>query len=177
MDSEKFAVDLAQLAPSLEELKSLGLNKRESEDFRRNYQCIARKSPLAIDGSDNLLLLLRGWDASNIQIGTVGFLKVPLKKGDGLVVGDYEGSPILMDADGEVYVENVDSRHSVLHAARDGTCFLDALMLAAQFFDKCRRGTTKIGDDRAAEEAAKECAVAAGGKKYFRFYRKLLGVS
>jgi hypothetical protein len=59
--------------------------------------------------------------------------------------------------------------------AENGSKFLDALIPAAEFLEKCGLGIIDLDDRSSARQAALQCAALAGGDDYLQFYSVMLG--
>jgi len=105
----------------------------------------------------------------------VQFRKNPQPVTRGWQIGEFEADDLILDASsGEIIVLSIETIDYVMwRCAKDGSSFLGALALAAQFYEKCahedQHGTVVHA------QALDECIIAAGGHVYANFYRTLLG--
>jgi hypothetical protein len=176
MNASDFVSILAAAAPSIEDYKKVGLTASEAKDFRNAYFCQPRKSPLAIEESNELFALMNRWNSGTIEIGMVCLANAPEKMSQGVQVGVAEEDPIVIHADDELAVHELGSpKHVLWRVARSPDSFLQALAIATKFLSD--RSVEKISyeDLQAAKDVAQQCAKAAGGKPFYDFYSMLLG--
>jgi hypothetical protein len=178
MELETFVKELAAAAPSAADLERCGLSTEQARIFIKSFLCVKREHPLsATNGSDQLLELLRQWDLSKVEIGMMRFPNPPTERSGKLCVGCVEVDPLVILPDtGEVVVYELGTKeHLLCHVAKSGSKMLDAMVIAARFLEKCAVGTIDFDNYEAALSVALECASAAGGDRYLKFYKMLLG--
>lgn len=178
MEAKDFVLSLAQAAPEASELAHLGLPEKEQHEYLKSYDCLLRKQPLPEFGSsDQLLELLRHWDLSQVEIGLLQFPEEPNEEAEFIQVGFVEADPLVMLRNsGELVVQEFGTkRHQLWPVAKNGACFLDALLIAARFLGQCGIGSITQDDYELTDAAAEACAAAAGGDRYLDFFKMLLG--
>ena len=179
MKANEFVKRMLAAKPTKEALLRAGRSSSFINQFLKSYECTKRHSPLKITpvaGSEEVIELFNQWNPGGIDIAGIEFLPEPVSTPRGIQIAREEIHPLLISPDGEIIVEEEGTKgHRLSEAAKSGNDFLDALVLAAVFFGK--RGTGEIDheDLNATSSAARDCATAAGGNKYQRFYRNLLG--
>lgn len=178
MDLDTFVKQLADAAPSLDDLVKIGLSSEEADEFISSFRCVRRRPPATSpEGEDVLLSLLRHWDLTRVEIGMVRFPDVPSGEAGKLVVGLVEADPLVMlSHDGEIVVHELGTQeHLLWRVAINSEAFLKAFLVAASFLGKQAVGKIDFDDCEAAASVAAQCAFTAGGDNYLDFYRMLLG--
>ena len=177
MEPDRFVEDLSQLAPTVSDLEEKGLSPDGARRFVKMFFCIKREHPLTtIPGTDKLLELLRNWDLTDVHIGMVCFPEPPVIHKGKIEVGQFEADPLMMNSDtGEIRVEEfgIEPEFVLWPVARNGSGFLDALILAKRFAKE--RGDADPTDYVTHHAVAARCAAAAGGDEYLDFYKVLVG--
>jgi len=178
MLASDFVKQLADAAPSEEDLLRVGLTIAESQAWRESHFFRRREVPLQLAESNELLALMKEWHTGHVQIGMVGLFEEPVTTQRGVQVGEVEVDPlIVLNTTGEVICEDFESDgHLLWQVAQSADGFLDALIVAARFLQSRAVGRTDFNDFTAAETAAEHCASFAGGSHYLAFYWMLLGV-
>jgi hypothetical protein len=173
---DDFAMQLASVAPSSDELKSLGLSHSHVKRFINSFICTKRDSNFETGRTIPILDLLNGWTAEKIEIGMVRLLGEPVRRKEGIQVGLVEADPLFINSEGEVEVRELGATEHVLwNVAQNGDSVLDALLIAANFLGKRAISKIDFDDLRLARQTATDCALAAGGLRYLPFYLMLLG--
>ncbi len=180
MKAIDFVKAMTAASPAKSALEALGMDSDSIEDFVKSYKCTGRKAALKLKssrGSEDLIELFNRWDPSAVTIGMIQFLETPLDTPRGRQIGVDESQPLLISpGDGEIIVEEEGTGgHRLSEVAKDGNSMLDALVKAVSFLSKRAVGEVAFEDFDAAKIAARDCAIAAGGDKYLRFYYYLLG--
>lgn len=178
MNVAAFLKQLAEAAPSPSDLESSGFTSEQSAEFIKSYHCVRRdRPPPEPSGSDPVLVLLRNWDLSTVEIGVVRFPGPPSQRSGKICIGCVEADPlVLLPNGGEIVVHELGTvDHQLWRVARNGSTVLDALVLAARFLGKRVVGAIALENHEAARLAALQCASAAGGEAYMDFYKMLLG--
>lgn len=177
MDVESFKKALEEAKPSIETLIRNGLSWDDAVEFRASNEVRDRDHPERISLPDRTLSeLFSRYDVSKIEVGMIQFYKNPQPVSRGWQIGEFEADDLILDAgSGEIIVLSIEAIDYVLcRCAKDGSSFLAALVLAAQFYEKCaendQHGTALH------MRAFEACTAAAGGDIYSGFYKMLLGV-
>jgi len=176
MRAEDFTERLAASAPTVQQLRSVGLSTDEAAVFAGSYHAKARPDTAAKAFADPLLDWVSRFDVREIEIGMMSF--GPLAPKDSVwEIGRVETDPIVVDrASGEVEVrDSQPTGRTLWKCARNGEAFLEAALLAAAFLARCAYDA-QLSEDAAKRRAtAADCARAAGGSEYESFYLMLLG--
>ena len=178
MELGTFVKALAEAAPSVPELEKCGFSKDQAQDFAKSFLCVKRERPLpVVSGSDQLLVLLREWDLSKVEIGMMRFPDPPTERSGKMCVGCVEADPlVILPSTGEIAVQELGTKEHLLWlVAKSGSALLDAVVIAARFLAQRTVGTIDFDDYKAARSIALECATAAGGDRYLDFYKMLVG--
>lgn len=176
MNADEFAEGLTRCAPSLNDLRRGGFSENFCQKLRDSFIPRWKGDTEPADQNPLVDFVLR-YDASKIEIGGVRFGE--LKKDDNgcMCFGKEEADPLLIDAQtGEIFLEELGSDgHILCWCAADGESFLDAMLRAACFLEKCLVNS-KLGQNQiTSRQVAEECVNLAGGEKYSTFYYALLG--
>jgi len=171
----EFARSLADAAPSVAALQSVGLSRAGAMNFREGFLSSKREAPLGISASDEIRKLMNEWDVSHVEIGLVRLLGSPIPLEHGAQVGVVETDPlVVLSGSGELLVEELDTNGHVLwHVAENSGRFLEAILAAAKMLGDRAIGAVDYDDMEAARRDAQECAKLAGGAKYLDFYLML----
>lgn len=175
MKAEQFVERLEALAPAITDLQKVGLNKDEAIAERKTYHCDKRTKPLSLPSSNEVVALLTGWNAGQIEIGMIRLFDEPVQVNGGLQIGLVEADPLVITDEGEMIVYERDSQHILWRVAQSPDSFLDALVIAADFLTKTGIDIIDFEDIDAAKQASNSCAEAVGGSNYTQFYLMLLG--
>lgn len=178
MIAEEFVRKLSSVAPPIESLLEIGLSETEAESFRDRYVCKPKSIPLPLIASNEILDLVIQWDVNLMEIGMVRLLDTPsIHRGSGIQIGFVEADPLVMlDTSLELVVEELGTTgHILWKSAQSPGQFLDALLVAANFFSKRTVGVVDFDDSETAKTTADECASIAGGDEHIDFYYMLLG--
>lgn len=180
MEPDVFVEKLKALAPSASDLEKSGFSREEAARLVESFICVKRKCPLPIlNGSDQLLQLLRQWDLSKVEIGMIRFPEPPTQVEEKVFIGSVEADPMVIQCStGEIAVQESGTKEHVLWpVAKNGSMLLDAMLIAARFLEMRGSGEIDFDDDNAAQSVALECAAATGGNAYLDFYKMLLGAA
>ena len=180
MKAEEFVKQLSLAAPSVDDLDKAQFPSSLVDNLTKSYICVSRKSPIKLGtstGNKDLDDLFSGWHLGEISISTIEFFDKPKNVASGVQIGIEEAEPLLASSsNGEIFIEEAGTGgHRLSDVAENGGKFLDAMLIVACFFSK--RATKEISyeDFAAAKIAASDCATAAGGDKYLRFFMNFLG--
>lgn len=179
MKPEEFIERLAGASASTAEMKKADCSPAIIDRFVKSRTCTRRKRPLSrtpMKGSEDLVKLFNEYDLNLLSIAGLDFLGEMIETPRGLQIGKEEGQPILIAPDGEIVLEEEGAGgHRLAEIAKNGTAFLDAIIIMAKFSSDRLIEKIAFDDFAAAQAAARECAKAAGGEKYLRFYWSRLG--
>ena len=175
MKAEQFVERLEALAPAITDLQKVGLKENEAIAERKTYHCAKRAKPLSLPDSNEVVALLTGWNAGQIEIGMIRLFDDPVQINEGLQIGLVEADPLVITGGGEMIVYETNSQHILWRVAQNPDSFLDALIIAADFLTKTGIDIIDFEDIDAAKQAANSCAAVVGGSDYTQFYLMLLG--
>ncbi len=176
MDPKAFKAALEAIKPNFETLIREGLSRDFALELISSFEVRDRAHMEQNSLHDTTLSeLFSRYDVLTIEIGMARFYKNPTPVRRGWQIGQVEADDLILDAgSGEIIVLSIDAiDHVMWRCAKDGSAFLAALALAAQFYEECdddQRGTAVH------MQAFEACTLAAGGAPYSNFYRMLLGV-
>jgi hypothetical protein len=172
MRAATFVKELAKAAPSEDDLRAAGFSQVETEAFIASYKCIPRETnPSDNNGQDEVLILLRHWDTSRVEVGIVTFLNQPYEENGKTYIGYVEQDNLVVLSNGEVVVEELgNSDHILWRVAVNGAHLLEALAVAARFSKDCMVTGDDAIDVSKVQVMAKRCSDAAGGPRYEKFF-------
>ncbi len=175
MEANDFANELWLCAPQADILMNSGLAIAEAEAFRQYYKF--QKKQIPVMHSNPLISLISQYDGSSVEIGGIRFRNSLLERERIWEVGWEEIDPLIIDQfTGEVRIEEANTEgHILWHCAMTGSHFLDALLPTACFLGKCSYDFKLFQDQEAKCKQSEICAELAGGHRYLRFCRSLLG--
>ncbi len=177
MDAESFKKALEEAKPSIEALMRDGLSWDDAMDITASWEVrdrTHREQNLLPDRT--LSELFSRCDVSKIEVGMVRLHKNPEPVRRGWQIGQVEADDLILDINsGEIIVLSIDAvDHIMWRCARNGSSFLSALALTAEYYGKC--AINDLHGKEAQKHAFEACTLAAGGPSYSNFYRMLLGV-
>jgi hypothetical protein len=166
-------------SPSESELKNLGLSNEDSRELIGSFMIEHRKNvDVAGDKNDVASTFFRLFDPSMLEVGMVRFSASPIKNDNGLIVGQVEADPLIIDSStGQVYVDDLTTPGRRLWVCSDNfEHFLSALIPAAMYLGRCLADGSVRSDKNLLANSLRECIASAGGDEYAAFYSMLLGV-
>jgi len=173
-----FAARLKMLSPSKEDMIKKNLPEDFVDNFLQRYICIKRTSFKRPSFLDNTLLnLVSNFDCSKIEIGIISFLPEFVEKPSFYYVGNAEQDIIVLDKT-FLSVNVVDAfypDHIIWKCASNAENFLEALLVAADFFTSRVKDTSLLTNESYTLERASICSEIAGGDAYLKFYKMLFG--
>lgn len=176
MLAETFIKKLEENAPSLEDLKKIGLNEKEAEKFISKYFG-TEKSFYQNVYRDELLRLVNNYDLKNVEVRMISFYEKIEQDIKFFYIGKAEVDLLVVNkSTGEVQIYEFDSSdHLLWDCAANGAKFLDAIMHSVPFSIKCIFDDDLWNNNKVILEIALECAEIAGGDKYADFFKVYLG--
>jgi len=177
MDLEQFRELLQKSAPNQDQLSSIGLSKKEVQEFLRSFQLVKRDAIFKPSSGGIVEHFFTTYDPAKIEIGMVTFLSGPATKLNYVIIGKVESDPLVIDkSSGLVSVVDLASPSTVLWSCADSfSQFLDALIPAADFLGKCIISDDTRDNCALLESVIEKCTSLAGGPSYDSFYRMLIG--
>jgi hypothetical protein len=176
MTADEFSRELRSLAPSVEELRKLGMTPDGIERYREGYFC-SRVS--TSDTEDLLLDLCSNFDVSTVGVGTIAFCQLREFDSDYWQVGECESDPVVVPKLGGLVSirdhENLKRQCAV--CAKNSEGFLAALLEAEKFLSQCPFYPEKRAQGQQRFVVLDRCVLLAGGKEFRKFYRGVLGIN
>lgn len=178
MKAEEFVQKLAELAPSVEQLISMGITRIDTE--RQSYFALKKlgKSDSESKYTDELFRLANDFNLENVEIASITFFKDIKEFRNFYIFGKADLDLLSLNKDnGEIVTLDYTAECSIMYeCALDGNKFLDALSEAAKYFELCGRDDSVYEDNNFAKSEALRFANLAGNpERYYPFYSLLLG--
>ena len=180
MNSKDFVFELNSLSPSKEEFALLGYDTNMIDTRLKSYECTKYISP--IDRSfdlfdDSILTLLSSYNCSNIEIGQISFNREIIETKNYYIIGIMEIDLLILNKITlEIQIiDYVDHDNVMYNCASNSASFLSAILLCAEFFSKRVKNPKLAMDIDFTAKYLLFCVEKAGGEKYSKFYKVLLG--
>lgn len=177
MNIDNFVLKLRKLKPSRESFERLGYPPDLIEKRTMAYECLQLRSKKKSNVSNEILDLLYSYDCSNIEIGIVSFTNNVQEEENFFIIGSAE-SDLLTLSKITLEVNVVDCQDLdwiIWPCASNGEFFLNAILLAAEFFSMRVDNPSLSDNHKFTHKYVLQCVDAAGGDKYEEFYKTLLG--
>lgn len=158
--------------------RQAGLSSKDVKDFKKKYIPLKKKKTNKKDVpfNDPILSLMAAYDVTKVSIGMVEFNKKIEYDGDLIIFGNFEVDRMAINCvTGEVLVLDEMSDKVMWRCAVNGDTFLDALIYIGKFLEKRSVDDGLYEDEKANLKIAKACSKIAGGAKYMKFFRMMLG--
>lgn len=178
MNHLQFIEQLAGIPLPDEAYKQVGLSSKYIKDIKKNYIPLNKKVTNKKDvPPDNAILsLMAAYDMSKVSIGMVEFNKKIEHDDDLIIFGKFEVDRMAIDrVTGEVLVLDETSDKIMWRCAQNGGAFLEALIYIGKFLEKRVVDDNLYEDEKANLKIAKTCSEIAGGVKYLKFFKMMLG--
>lgn len=178
MKAEEF-VDKLKLIPSKERvefLKEKGLPNDFIEEYLQSY--FFKDGPKNLPDDDPIITLVSNYDGETVKIGMITFDIDPEEDLEYYYFAQFEADLLAINKNSKTIemVEYGTDRHVLSKCALNSSKFLDAILEAAIFMEKCAYDDDLYNDEKLKSEIAEECAKLAGSKtEYQDFYKILLG--
>ncbi|MDO7852095.1 hypothetical protein [Hymenobacter convexus] len=179
MTCHEFAHQIATTAPGYSDLLALGLKDASAARMIAEYQVHPRAAELQVQFpiNDEINYLINTYDVSNLKIGMVEFMDVPVNHGNFLHFAIVELDLMLLSITGEVLVVDWQQfDHIMWRCAVDGEHFFEAMVIISQFLTLTMLDDANYNNEKLALSVADSAAKAAGSAAYLSFYQMLLGV-
>lgn len=176
----EFIEKLKKIPLKYEDYKKLGL----ADDYIMNgiikkFTFINRRKrdEVLIKGDDPVVLLISEFDVSMVGIGMISFNE-KLEVNNGLILfAKLEVDDLAISQLTNEIVLVAESTEEILYyCASNSANFLEALIFIGAFLQKRSVNDFLFEDEQTNISIAEECSELAGGEKYFRFYRMMLGI-
>jgi hypothetical protein len=179
MDADSFVSRLRAAAPAPALLRERGLSRPEIEFILASFVVRPKEAGPAARAADPLLDLVSRYDASGVTIGALHFAAGADVREEGVVVGFVEEEafedPLLIEAvQGKIEIREATAIERLIRrCARNGGCFLDATIRAAEHFTERIKDMKLAEDVKVLRAVSEECARFAGGLEFAPFYEGL----
>ena len=176
MNTELFTRELRLLAPTKEDFEQYNVPESYISDYIKRYTCRPREGGDIINGN-GVLDLLRMYDCSGVGIGNISFLYEIQDSQDFYQLGEVDLDIVVLNKITlEVEVRDHDDiSHVIWRCAQNGYCFLDALLVCAQYLQSIFKNPSLEEDNKYALSMVTLSSEKAGGNQYIEFYKMLLG--
>ncbi|RYY34865.1 MAG: hypothetical protein EOP46_12000 [Sphingobacteriaceae bacterium] len=172
----EFVEQLKSIEIPVEYYKEAGLNSEFIEEMIQRYNPPLKTCPMSFQyGDDEVIKLLKTYDAGKIEIGMVQFAPELAEVQNGIYIGKFEADELIIDKfSGEILCYEYGIDHLLWPCASNGSMFLRALAEVARFLEKRAQDDALYNNDELGYEVAKYCCKLAGGSKYCDFYTTML---
>jgi hypothetical protein len=142
MIADEFVMELARMAPSLEELLALGCPEVAASERIAAFEAKPRLTSDATPADDPLLDLIGRYDTTTLEIGLMAFnqyglryYRAALLAQRQVIVALYEVDPVAvcLDSGNVIQVDHAEPSYTMARWARDGGAFLEAILKWAAF--------------------------------------------
>lgn len=178
MTAAEFVTALKEIPIDVDSLRNLGVSEKYIEDKINNFRLAKKVNTQLSEGYyDNPILdLLTNYDCSYLKIGMIEF-KDTIDTEDYIFFGKFEIDDLAIHRiSGEIVMFELGLDHILYYCSGSGERFLDAILIAAEFLNKRSVDDNLYQDEQLNIKMAEECGDAAGGEKYYDFYRMMFGV-
>lgn len=179
MEPNEFVSALEKLAPEKRVLLASDYPDDEADEFVKSFTCVPRNTPLDFEShGDALLELIKGWDVSGVEIGSLSFLPEPTIVRGTVEVGAIEADALIFRPSTRDFalVDHDDGERVLCKVSGSGESLLKALLCIAGFYAKTAVDEIDIDDESAALGIKSECIRLLGGEEFETFCTTLLGV-
>lgn len=178
MTAEEFVTALRKIPIEVDLLRTRGLTDDDIKLLKGSYQATWKNKAIDVASTENPILeLVLNYDCSQLRIGMIEFYETIKETEDSIFFGQFEIDELAINRiSNEIVLFELGLDHIICYCASNGSNFLDAILIAAEFLNK--RGVNKkmYNDEQLNIQMAEECGEAAGGEKYYGFYRMMFGV-
>lgn len=177
MNEIEFVEQLRDVPFSHEVYSKIGLDKDYIIERISTYNPIEKKSNQNTCIDDPLVRLVTDYDVSSTEIGMVWFGSKVTETDNYFYVGKFEVDFLCVSRfSKEVVVLSFEDPLTIAYlCAQNSFLFLEAMIVAAKFLEKCGIDESLYNDQKAICSMAENCAELSGGEKYLDFYKVLLG--
>jgi hypothetical protein len=178
MKADKFVTQLRKVFVDVQAHKDKGFSKEDIEKLLKSYYATGKPvlSSSVTFKEDPVLDLVQNYDATSLEIGMVTFLEKIEEERDYLSFGKFEiDDLVIKKSTGNILMLGEGKDHVLYPCAQNGDKFLDALLIAANFFEMRSMDDVLYEDQQLTCQLAIECSEIAGGVEYEDFYKMFLG--
>ncbi len=162
---------------TIEVYKTMGLDDDFITEYLNNYKfkILGRNKEYC----DPIKNLVNNYDGSTVTLGMITFNIDPEEDEDYYFFGCFEVDYLVINKNLKTIemLEYGEQDHVLCKCASSSSRFLEAILLAAQFAEKCGSDEVLYNDKDANILVIEECASLAGGDEYIDFYKMMLGYS
>lgn len=178
MNHKEFIEQLAEIPLPDAAYKQAGLSSKYIKEIKKSYSPLKKKETKkkAAPSDDAILSLMAAYDVTKVSIGMVEFNKKIEYDGDLIIFGNFEVDRMAINSvTNEVMVLDEMSDKVMWRCAHNSGAFLEALIYIGKFLEKRGVDDDLYEDEKANLKIAKACSKIAGGTKYLKFFRMMLG--
>lgn len=174
MNVENFVAELIKQTPSEDMLRNISHDDDFVRKHRSNVQLYKQNEQ---SFSDELLNLVANYNADVVEIGMITLASLIKESEDYYHVGSMELEYLVISkvTNEVVVLEHATKGHILYKCARNGALFLEAMLIANTFLNRCLFEDDLWEDKDVLREVTFTCAETAGGQYYKSFYDELLG--
>ncbi|WP_257668293.1 hypothetical protein [Parapedobacter tibetensis] len=176
MTATEFVTALRGIPIEADLLKAKGVSDAYIEDLKKGFNVLP-KMDVSSFSTNPVLELVERYDCSMLSIGMIEFNTAIEETEDYFIFGRFEVDELAVyRLSEEIVMLELGSENVICCCACNGSSFLDAISIAAVFFQKSGLDDKIYYDEQLNIQMAEECGDAAGGEKYADFYRMMFGV-
>ena len=177
MNAQEF-VDKLKSIPSQKTIdiyRNKGLDDDFIAEYLGNYNF--RKLDNTVEYDDPIKSLVNNYDGSTVTLGMITFDIEPEEDEDYYVFGAFEADILAINKNLKTIemLEYGTDDHVLCKCAQNSSSFLDAVIEAAHFAEKCSSDQTLYQNKKALSVVIEKCGELAGGEDYLDFYKVMLG--
>lgn len=175
MNAENFVMELEKIPQSIEQLQKQEVSKNYIKTLLESYK--VKKRSKNIHSDNPIIELIENYDATNVQIGMIGFDERIEQNEEYMFFGKFEVDDLAIKKSlGTVVLLENGLDYVVYQCASSGSNFLDAIIVAAGYLEKRAVDDNLYENQELTCKIAEECAEIAGSKStYQEFYKMLFG--
>lgn len=175
MTAAEFIEQIKDFAPSIEDIKKVGLSDDFAVLLSNEYKYAIRD--VTSHSENEIDNLINNYDLSKLAISLISFNKQIIETEDYRFFGDDEADLLgISNATQEIVMTDHEAPDFVmLYCAANPSAFLDALLAAWRTLTAILIDDSKSDDKKFRLQAIKTCSDLAGGDKYHQFYYSLIG--
>lgn len=176
MLADVFVRELWRCAPTIDQLRAVGLDEVQARRFREKNRCLLRTSDDSADNEHPLQDLLKRYDSSSVEIGMLRLTSLK-EFPEYSVIGKAEADLLVIEhRSGEIQVrDHHDPVRIIWRGAASEDAFLDALLSLACFLVRGAINEVPWDDQALNCSEAGRLASLAGGPTYEDFFKVLTG--
>lgn len=177
MTEREFIERLREIPFSREQYASAGVSEEFIARTIEGYNPKFKTSIRYVYSDDPLIRLVSDYDVSKTEVGMICFDSEVDETDEYYYVGKFEVDLLCVSKfSKEIVILAFDDPLRVIYkCAQNSFVFLEAIIVAAKFLEKCGLNADVRNNQLTICSMAENCSELAGGKKYLDFYKVLLG--